>query len=68
MAQAMATDGQDATWRLLAAARPLLESGSPDALRALAANEHDEAALAAHRLLCDLGVDGTGLRAVRGAA
>ena len=56
MARAMATDGQDAAWRLLAAAQPLLESGSSESLRALADTGGDEAAELARRLLCDLGL------------
>lgn len=57
LAQAMATDGQDAAWRLLAAAQPLLERGSPERLHALAADGDDEAGELARRLLADLGVE-----------
>jgi ATP-binding cassette, subfamily B, bacterial len=56
LAQAMASDGQDAAWRLLAAARPLLEHGSAERLRALAADHHDDAAELARGLLVDLGL------------
>jgi ATP-binding cassette subfamily B protein len=59
LARAMASDGQNAAWRLLAAAQPLLERGSPERLRALAADgDDDEASDLARRLLADLGVDG----------
>ncbi|MEA2305397.1 MAG: hypothetical protein QOH43_2677, partial [Solirubrobacteraceae bacterium] len=69
MAQAMAMQGQDAGWRLLQAARPLLEHGSADQLRALAADPRDEAAPLAHRLLRDLGlVEGDRLAAATEAA
>ncbi len=56
MARAMAADGQDAAWRLLAAAQPLLENGSSEPLRALADAGDDDAAELARRLLRDLGL------------
>jgi ABC-type multidrug transport system fused ATPase/permease subunit len=57
LAHAMAADGQDPAWRLVAAARPLLEGGSPEQLRALAASTEDPAAKSARRLLRDLGLE-----------
>jgi ABC-type multidrug transport system fused ATPase/permease subunit len=56
MARALARDGHDPAWRLVAAARSLFEDGSPDELRALAADHGDPAAKSARRLLKDLGV------------
>lgn len=56
MARAMAADGQDPAWRLVAAARPLFEQGDPAALRALAADHSNAAHKSARRLLVDLGV------------
>jgi ATP-binding cassette, subfamily B, bacterial len=56
MARAMAADGQDPAWRLVAAARPLFERGDPAPLRALAADPTTAAAKSARRLLVDLGV------------
>ena len=59
LAQAMASDGSDVAWRLVAAAQPLLERGAPERLRALAADgDDDEASELARRLLADLGIDG----------
>jgi ABC-type multidrug transport system ATPase subunit len=56
LAHAMAADGQDPAWRLVAAARPLLEGGSAEALHALAADLDDPASRSAKRLLRDLGL------------
>ncbi len=56
MAHALAADRQDPAWRLVAAARPLFEHGSPDQLRALAADPRDTAAKSARRILVHLGV------------
>lgn len=56
LAHAMASDGQDPAWRLVAAARPLLDGGSADALHALAADPDDPASRSALRLLRDLGL------------
>jgi ABC-type multidrug transport system ATPase subunit len=56
MAHALAGDGHDPAWRLVAAARSLFENGSPDQLRALAADPSDAAAKSARRILIDLGV------------
>ena len=56
LAKALAADGQDPAWRLVQAARSLLESGSPAALRELAADAGDPAAKSARRLLVDLGI------------
>jgi ABC-type multidrug transport system fused ATPase/permease subunit len=56
LARAMATDGQDPAWRLVAAARPLFEHGDPGPLRTLAADHTNTAAKSARRLLVDLGV------------
>ena len=55
LAQAMTAQGDDPAWRLLAAAQPLLEGGSSEPLRVLAA-EGDDAASLARRLLQDLGL------------
>jgi ATP-binding cassette subfamily B protein len=56
LAHAMAAEGQDPVWRLLDAARPLLETGATERLRALAARPDDPAARSAMRLLRDLGL------------
>jgi ATP-binding cassette subfamily B protein len=52
LAHAMASDAQDGTWRLVAAAAPLLERGDDGPLRALAATGDEQAA----RLMSDLGL------------
>jgi ABC-type multidrug transport system fused ATPase/permease subunit len=57
MAHALAGDGRDPAWRLVAAARALFQEGNPAELRELAANPADVAAKSARRLLVDLGVD-----------
>jgi ATP-binding cassette subfamily B protein/subfamily B ATP-binding cassette protein MsbA len=57
MAQALAADGQDPAWRLVAAARPLIEGGSAEPLRELAERPDDPAARSAMRLLRDLGIE-----------
>ena len=56
MAQALADDGADAAWRLVAAARSLLDHGDAAAVRALADAEDDPASRSARRLLRDLGL------------
>ena len=56
MAQARAADGPDPAWRLVAAAQPLIEHGTPEALRELAQRPDDPAARSAMRLLRDLGI------------
>jgi ATP-binding cassette subfamily B protein len=55
MAGALAQEGEGTAWRLLAAARPLLEHGAPDALHVLARTSGQEGALA-RALLTDLGL------------
>jgi ABC-type multidrug transport system fused ATPase/permease subunit len=72
LAQAMAADGADPAWRLLAAARGLLDAGSAKQLRALA-QDPDEAGALARRLLADLRLDEpaaehVGAATARGAA
>jgi ATP-binding cassette, subfamily B, bacterial len=57
MAQAMAADGQDPAWRLVAAAQPLIEQGTAEPLRELAERSDDPAARSAMRLLRDLGIE-----------
>jgi ABC-type multidrug transport system fused ATPase/permease subunit len=57
MAQALADHGQDPAWRLVAAARPLIEEGAADPLRELAERTDDPAARSAMRLLRDLGIE-----------
>jgi ATP-binding cassette subfamily B protein len=57
MAQALAADGHDPAWRLVAAAHPLIEGGSAERLRELAEREDDPAARSAMRLLRDLGIE-----------
>jgi ABC-type cobalamin/Fe3+-siderophores transport system ATPase subunit len=56
LAQAMAAEGQDPAWRLVAAARPLIEDGAAEALQELAARADDPAGRSAKRLLRDLGI------------
>jgi ABC-type multidrug transport system fused ATPase/permease subunit len=56
MARALASDGADPAWRLVAAARPLIENGTAEPLRELAAQAGDPAARSAMRLLRDLGM------------
>ena len=56
LAHAMAADGQDPVWRLLDAARPLLETGATERLDELAAQLDDPAARSAMRVLRDLGL------------
>jgi ABC-type multidrug transport system ATPase subunit len=56
LAQAMAADGPDPAWRLVAAAQPLIEHGTAEPLRELAARPDDPAARSAMRLLRDLGI------------
>jgi ABC-type multidrug transport system fused ATPase/permease subunit len=56
LARAIAADGQDPAWRLVAAALPLLEHGSLEALQKLSRAAEDPAARSAMRLLRDLGV------------
>jgi ABC-type multidrug transport system fused ATPase/permease subunit len=56
MAQAMAADGPDPAWRLVAAAQPLIEQGMSEPLRELAERPNDPAARSAMRLLRDLGI------------
>jgi ABC-type multidrug transport system fused ATPase/permease subunit len=56
LAQTLAADGGDPAWRLVAAARPLIEDGRAEPLQELAAHADDPAARSAMRLLRDLGV------------
>jgi ATP-binding cassette subfamily B protein/subfamily B ATP-binding cassette protein MsbA len=56
MARALAGDGGDPAWRLVAAARSLLEQGDAEPLLELAARDGDPAARSAMRLLRDLGI------------
>ena len=56
LALALAADGQDPAWRLVAAAQPLIEDGTAEPLRQLAERADDPAARSAMRLLRDLGI------------
>jgi hypothetical protein len=58
-AHRLADAGDDPAWRLVGAARALLERGDAAAVRSLAAQEGDPAARSAMRLLRDLGLPTT---------